>query len=145
MGRRASLIHRGIKKRLTAGRSESDAAREKLAAELEREKARAQIIHQALSPGAELFLQELFVRNDTDSSAQMDVPELSAMVHKDLKIRMSDDEIEELAAQFDADSDGQLNVNEFLCLMAARTHMPDASDAVVKAAFRVRRARCQQR
>ena len=145
VARRASLLHGALKKRLTSGRSDAEAARAKLAAELEREQARTQIIRQALSPEAELFLQELFARNDTDSSAHMDVAELSAMVHKDLKIRMSDDEITELATQFDADSDGQLNVNEFLCLMAARTHMPDASEAVVKAAFQVRRACCQQR
>ena len=120
-------------------RGNGDDTRAKLAQEMARDLERAKIIRQALSPGAERFLKLLFARNDLDDSNCMDVAELRAMVKKDLNLNMSDDEIVELATQFDADSDGELSENEFLCLMATRVHMPDASQEAIKNAFRVRR------
>ena len=138
IARRASTLGSKLVRRLSM-RGNGDDTRAKLAQEMARDLERAKIIRQALSPGAERFLKLLFARNDLDDSNCMDVAELRAMVKKDLNLNMSDDEIVELATQFDADSDGELSENEFLCLMATRVHMPDASQEAIKNAFRVRR------
>lgn len=67
-----------------------------------------------LAPGLVNYLADLFMRNDTDGTGQLDSDEFWVALSQDAHLRLTDDTIQRLHAEADIDHDGNINWREFL-------------------------------